>query len=153
MEALLTTPSLLLCDTQAISGDQGRVLASSGCSYGIFGLHLRKSFGFASLPVRGKVTLGRFRSIGRETRPARSVTTRQPYRCRHASERVQSVQREMFSALSLPSIGAVTLLLWASLSSAATPQQCPPEGFDSVPDFDVLAYASAPWYVLKQVRG
>ena len=28
---------------------------------------------------------------------------------------------------------------------------CPPAGFDSVPDFDVVAYASAPWYPQQQV--
>lgn len=28
---------------------------------------------------------------------------------------------------------------------------CPPKGFDSVPDFDILGYISAPWYVQQQM--
>lgn len=31
-------------------------------------------------------------------------------------------------------------------------QQCPPSGFGPVPKFDLKAYASAPWFVQKQVR-
>ncbi len=30
---------------------------------------------------------------------------------------------------------------------------CPPKGFDSVRDFNLKAYAAAPWYIQAQVRG
>ena len=45
---------------------------------------------------------------------------------------------------------------WNSFTSAISsffspPVTCPPSGFDSVPNFDVLAYASAPWYAQQQV--
>ncbi len=38
----------------------------------------------------------------------------------------------------------------ANTTSPAGP--CPPPGFGPVADLDLIAYASAPWYVQKQVR-
>ena len=57
-------------------------------------------------------------------------------------------------------VAALSLVLFASAlaAAAAAPPSgagsvtCPPPGFDSVPDFDVMAYAAAPWYVQRQVR-
>ena len=52
---------------------------------------------------------------------------------------------------------AMTLILLASIQAAATALSaagsvtCPPPGFDSVPDFDVMAFAAAPWYIRRQV--
>ena len=52
---------------------------------------------------------------------------------------------------------ALSLFLFASTQAAAHPSSttgsvtCPPPGFDSVPDFDAMAYAAAPWYVQRQV--
>lgn len=46
-----------------------------------------------------------------------------------------------------------------SLSRAQAPAEsplltrCPPPGFDSVANLDLAAYVSAPWFVLRQVRG
>jgi hypothetical protein len=42
----------------------------------------------------------------------------------------------------------VLLLAAAVVVSAAT---CPPQGFDSVKEFDIKKYVSAPWYIQEQV--
>ena len=64
-----------------------------------------------------------------------------------------------FASLGCDVAAALSLILFASTQQAAAPPSsttvsaviCPPPGFDSVPDFDVMAYAAAPWYVQRQV--
>ena len=54
---------------------------------------------------------------------------------------------------SLTALIAVVTVLTAS-SAIRLPGSnitCPPAGFDSVPDLDIFAYVSAPWYVQRQV--
>ena len=58
----------------------------------------------------------------------------------------------MLAYLTLVCASFCLLLVHASDIITRT-STCPPIGFDSVADFDILAYASAPWYVQKQVRG
>jgi hypothetical protein len=50
----------------------------------------------------------------------------------------------MYSKLFNPEI-VVGLLLVLAVS------QCPPPGFDSVPNFNLTRYISAPWFIQQQV--
>lgn len=50
-----------------------------------------------------------------------------------------------------PSLLQIVLLLWSAIALASS-AECPPKGFDSVKDFDVKKYVSAPWYIQEQVR-
>jgi hypothetical protein len=45
----------------------------------------------------------------------------------------------------------ILLLLLGSILAASA--ECPPKNFDSVKDFDIKKYVSAPWYIQEQVRG
>ena len=61
-----------------------------------------------------------------------------------------------FASLGFEVAAALSLVLFASIHATAAPSStgsvtCPPPGFDSVPDFDIMAYAAAPWYVQRQV--
>ena len=60
--------------------------------------------------------------------------------------------KEYFPAKSMCVLAAaLSLALLASMKGVVA-VICPPPGFDSVPDFDVMAYAAAPWYPQRQVR-
>lgn len=50
-----------------------------------------------------------------------------------------------------PSLLQILLLLWSAIALASS-AACPPKGFDSVKDFDIKKYISAPWYIQEQVR-
>lgn len=45
----------------------------------------------------------------------------------------------------------LVLMLAAAAAVVASGSTCPPQGFDSVKDFDIKKYVSAPWYIQEQV--
>ena len=49
------------------------------------------------------------------------------------------------------SLTAVSSLLQKIQARRNASALCPPRGFDSVPNFDIARYISAPWFVQQQV--
>lgn len=49
-----------------------------------------------------------------------------------------------------PSLLQILLLLCSAIALASS-AECPPKVFESVKDFDIKKYVSAPWYIQEQV--
>ena len=57
-----------------------------------------------------------------------------------------------FAALASAQPTSVTGLIQQIPVVGTQIKPCPPVGFDSLPNFDLTAYVSAPWYIQQQVR-
>ena len=57
-----------------------------------------------------------------------------------------------FAALAAAQPTSVTGLIQQIPVVGTQIKPCPPVGFDSLPNFDLTAYVSAPWYIQQQVR-